>query len=250
MILQILQKSITKIPKLYLLVLPLTILKLIPYEWNNEMQLISYLLISILILVSFFAGYYQNYLSLQSYKKNIKLKSIKKNFLKKLKRWFLASMLVLWKVAKWFIPIIISFGLSTELFSSEYHVATNLIGVGLLFLGTYMTYKLILVIIAYSMTGLIAIEKSKSTQEILEESEKITSNRKMFLIKLGLITSAITALVSMFSFKIIFTQILGLEQVTEINSSNIIGFIIYILIDNIITALSVNVHGQAYKTIK
>jgi len=250
MIFQILKKSFQKIPQLYLYIIPLTLMKFVPYEFNSDMQTSSYLVLTTIIVLGFLSSYYQNFLSIRSIKKNLNITSIKKDFRLKFKRWVLTSLLVLWKIIKWLIPLLISFAVAGELFHEDYHIITNLIGFGLLILGSYLIYKLAIVVIEVSMAGLIAIEKKKPTKEILNESKKITSNKKMFLVKIGIITTAITTLVSMLSFYLIFTSTLGIKELTEVNSTNIIGIIIYILIDNIFTTLSVNVHGQAYKSIK
>ena len=250
MIFQILKKSFQKIPQLYLYVIPLTLMKFVPYEFEGDMNNIRYLILVFLLVLGVFSGYYQNFLSIRSIKTKLDLKSIKKDFKLKFKRWILTSLLVLWKIIKWLIPVLISFAVAGELFNHDYHIITNLFGFGLLFLGTYLLYKLAIVIIEVSMAGLIAIEKKKPTKEILNQSKEITTNKKMFLVKIGLITTAITMLVSMLSFYLIFTSTLGIKEISEINSANFIAIIIYILIDNICTTLSVNVHGQAYKSIK
>ena len=225
-------------------------MKFVPYEFDTNMDHFKYLILVSLFILGVFSGYYQNFLSIRSIKKTLNVNSIKKDFKLKFKRWILTSLLVLWKIIKWLIPVLISFAVSAELFNDDYHIITNLFGFGLLFLGSYLLYRLAIVIIEVSMTGLIAIEKKKTTKEILNQSKEITTNKKMFLVKIGLITSAITVLVSMLSFYVIFTSTLGIKELSEINSANFIGIIIYILIDNICTTLSVNVHGQTYKSIK
>jgi len=100
------------------------------------------------------------------------------------------------------------------------------------------------------MVGLISIDKKQSTKEILESSENITKNKKTLLVKIGLVTSAISIFISMLAFYLIFIMGLGLTKVSELNSETIFAVLVYILIDNIVTSFSINVHGQTYKAIK
>lgn len=250
MIFEIIKKSTQQIQKVYLFALPLTILKFSPYEFDPEMTTLSYILLSLLFIVGIISGYYQNFLSLRASKKNLNFKSIKKDFFIKFKRWALSALLVIWKIFIWLIPTLISFAVAGEMFNQNYHILTNLIGVLLLLTGTYFSYKLVLVLIKYSMVGLISIDKKQSTKEILESSENITKNKKTLLVKIGLVTSAISIFISMLAFYLIFIMGLGLTKVSELNSETIFAVLVYILIDNIVTSFSINVHGQTYKAIK